>query len=119
MYALFFVCVKVFHPVNTAPSKELVDVTFVMGASGLEGDASFEKQKEIIHSFVDSLKSNDTQMAVVNYAEDDSTIEVKLGEFKDKEDFKSSVDKQKRRGEGKALDKALIETDKVIYHFIR
>ena len=85
-----------------------------MGASGNEGDAAFEKEKEIINSFVDSLKSNDTQMAVVNYGENGSNVDVKLGQFKDKEDFKSSVDKQERQGEGKALDKALDDTDKVL-----
>ena len=86
----------------------------MMGASGNEGDAAFEKEKEIINSFVDSLKSNDTQMAVVNYGENGSNVDVKLGQFKDKEDFKSSVDKQERQGEGKALDKALDDTDKVL-----
>ncbi len=86
----------------------------MMGASGAEGDPAFEKQKEIINSFVDSLKSNDTQMAVVNYGKNESNVEVKLGQFKDKDDFKSCVDKQKRQGEGKALDKALDDTDKVL-----
>ena len=85
----------------------------MMGASGQEGDAGFEKQKEIINSFVDSLKSNDTQMAVVNYGENGANVEVKLGQVKDKDDFKSCVDKQERQGEGKALDKALDDTDKV------
>ena len=84
-----------------------------MGSSGVEGDATFEKQKEIILSFVDSLKSNDTQMAVVNYGENESNVEVKLGQFKDKEDFKSCVDKQERKGEGKALGKALDDAEKV------
>ena len=77
-----------------------------MGASGSDGDAAFEKQKEIINSLVDSLQTNDTQMAIVNY-DDDSSIRTKLGEFKDKEDFKKCVDKQQRTGEGKALDKGL------------
>lgn len=102
---------------NLAPSKELVDVTFVMGASGVEGDAAFEKQKEIINSFVDSLKSNDTQMAVVNYGENESNVAVKLGQFKDKDDFKSCVDKQRRHGDGKALGKALDDTKTVKKYF--
>ena len=78
-----------------------------MGASGGDGDAAFEKQKEIINSLVDSLQTNDTQMAIVNYDDDDSSIRTKLGELKDKEDFKKCVDKQQRTGEGKALDKGL------------
>ncbi|XP_046848822.1 collagen alpha-3(VI) chain-like isoform X2 [Xenia sp. Carnegie-2017] len=102
------------HEVTEAPSKELVDVTFVMGSSGIEGDMIFEKEKEIIQSFVDALKSNDTQIAVVNYGNDDAKVEAKVGQFKDKEDLMSCVNKQTRLGDGKALGKALDKTEKVL-----
>ena len=91
--------VSVFFAV--APSKELVDVTFIMGASGPEADNAFEKQKEVILSFVDALKTNDARLAIVNYDDNSSDVRAKIGEYKDKEDFKKCVDKQKRTGEGK------------------
>lgn len=66
----------------------------------------FDKEKEMAASFIENLKDNDAQFAVIEFGHK-ATIKSKLGAEKDSRKLKASVKGISRSGDGKGLDKAL------------
>lgn len=89
-----------------------LDVVFAVGAAGREANEIFDKEKEIIISFIDNLKDNDAQFAVIEFGHK-ATVKCKLGDERDAGKLKTSVSGIRRTGDGKCLDKALEQAVKV------
>jgi hypothetical protein len=66
----------------------------------------FEKEKEMVYAFVNSVDTANVRYALIEYAEN-ATLQADFNEYKEKYDFKEFVDSVKRIGEGVGLDKAL------------
>ena len=66
----------------------------------------FEKEKEMVYAFVNSVDTANVRYALIEYAEN-ATLQADFNEHKEKYDFKEFVDSVRRIGEGLGLDKAL------------
>ena len=79
---------------------------FAVGAAGRDANEIFDKEKEIVNSFIDNLKENDAQFAIIEFGHK-ASVKSKLGDERDAGKLKSSVSAIQRSGDGKGLDKAL------------
>lgn len=89
-----------------ASTGEAIDIMFALGSGGLNADLVFEKEKEMVNTFVNSIDTTNVRYALVEYAEN-ATLQATFNEYKEKYDFKHFVDSLKRNGEGVGLDEAL------------
>ena len=85
---------------------EAIDLMFAVGAGGVEAEMVFEKEKEMVHAFINSVDSANIRYALIEYAEQ-ATVRANFNEYKEKQDFKQFVNFVKRIGEGVGLDEAL------------
>lgn len=85
---------------------EAIDIIFALGSAGSEAEMVFEKEKEMVYAFVNSVDTANVRYALIEYAEN-ATLQANFNEYKEKYDFKEFVDSVKRIGEGLGLDKAL------------
>lgn len=85
---------------------EPIDIMFALGSGGAEAEMVFEKEKDMIYAFVNSIETANVRYALIEYAEN-ATLQANFDEYKEKYDFKEFVDSVKRIGEGVGLDKAL------------
>jgi hypothetical protein len=83
-----------------------LDIVFAVGAGGRDANEIFDKEKEIVNSFIDNLKDNDAQFAVIEFG-NKASVKSKLGDEMDAGKLKASVSAIQRTGDGKCLDKAL------------
>lgn len=83
-----------------------MDIMFALGSAGVEAEMVFEKEKEMVYAFVNSVDTANVRYALIEYAEN-ATLQADFKEHKEKYDFKEFVDSVKRNGEGLGLDKAL------------
>ena len=83
-----------------------LDVVFAIGAAGRDANDVFDKEKVIVNSFVDNLKENDCQFAVIEFGHK-ASVKSKLGDERDMGRLKERVSGIQRSGDGKCLDKAL------------
>ena len=79
---------------------------FALGSAGQEAEMVFEKEKEMLYAFVNSVDTANVRYALIEYAEN-ATLQADFNEHKEKYDFKEFVDSVKRIGEGLGMDKAL------------
>ena len=79
---------------------------FAVGSAGVEAEMVFEKEKEMVYAFVNSVDTANVRYALIEYAEN-ATLQADFNEYKEKYDFKEFVDSVRRIGEGLGLDKAL------------
>lgn len=85
---------------------EAIDIMFALGSAGQEAEMVFEKEKEMLYAFVNSVDTANVRYALIEYAEN-ATLQADFNEHKEKYDFKEFVDSVKRIGEGLGMDKAL------------
>jgi hypothetical protein len=83
-----------------------LDVVFAIGAAGRDANEVFDKEKAIVNSFIDNLKENDAQFAVIEFGHK-ASVKSKLGDERDAGKLKACVSGVQRSGDGKCLDKAL------------
>ena len=83
-----------------------LDVVFAIGAAGRDANDVFDKEKEIVNSFIDNLKENDSQFAIIEFGQK-ASVKSKLGGERDAGKLKACVSGIQRSGDGKCLDKAL------------
>ena len=95
-----------FHFLSTELTGEAVDIIFAVGSAGAEAEMVFEKEKEMVYAFVNSVDTANVRYALIEYAEN-ATLQADFTEYKEKYDFKEFVDSVRRIGEGLGLDKAL------------
>ena len=89
---------------------------FAVGAAGRDANEVFDKEKEIVNSFIDNLKDNDAQFAVIEFG-NKASVKSKLGDENDPGKLKASVSAIQRTGDGKCLDKALEQAVQVTRSF--
>ena len=82
---------------------------FVIGSSGRDAVTIFEREKELVKSFVERAKNLNAAFGVVQY---DSTVRntIELLAISKIERFKQLVDNLKFTGQGTGVDKALKKT---------
>lgn len=83
-----------------------MDVMFAVGSAGADAEMVFEKEKEMVFAFVNSVETANVRYALIEYAEN-ATLQANFDEYKEKYDFKEFVDSVERIGEGLGVDKAL------------
>lgn len=84
-----------------------MDVVFTFGACGPNADEVFEKEKDMVSGFLETIIDSDTHYGVIEYGENKANIKAKLGDFRNKERFNQYINTIPRSGEGRAIDKAL------------
>lgn len=99
--------------VPLAASKIKLDVVFAVGAAGRDANDVFDKEKDIVNSFIDNLKDNDARFAVIEFGHK-ATVKSSLGDEVDPGKLKATVSAVQRSGDGKGLDKALEQAVQVI-----
>ena len=85
---------------------EAIDIMFALGSAGQEAEMVFEKEKEMLYAFVNSVDTANVRYALIEYAEN-ATLQANFNEHKEKYDFKEFVDSVRRIGEGLGMDKVL------------
>lgn len=88
-------------------AEDPMDVVFTFGACGPNADEVFEKEKDMVSGFLETIKVADTYYGVVEYGEQKANIRARLGDFRNKERLNEHINKIPRSGEGRAIDKAL------------
>ncbi len=69
-----------------------------------------------MNSFIDNLKDNDAQFAVIEFGHK-ASVKSKLGDERDAGKLKACVSATQRTGDGKCLDKALEQAVQVTLFF--
>ena len=101
-----FILMRILTITRLELTGEAIDIIFALGSAGFEAEMVFEKQKEMVYAFVNSVDTANVRYAMIEYAEN-ATLQADFNEYKEKYDFKEFVDSVKRIGEGLGLDKAL------------
>lgn len=85
---------------------EVLDVVFAFGSFGATAEEMFEKEKELINSFVDSIQKRDTHFGVIEIGPR-AKICARIGQYRDHVRLKRHVNLIRRSGDGTGLDHAL------------
>ena len=85
---------------------EYLDVVFAFGSFGETAEEIFEKEKQLISSFIDSVQKRDTHYGVVEIGPR-AKICAKIGQYRDHVRLKRHVNLIRRSGDATALDHAL------------
>ena len=92
--------------------KEIVDLVFAFGSTGRDAIPLFEKEKEAAKVMIDNEKVKDILYATIVYGKD-ALLKSKFNDMPDKSKVKEFIDTLTWKDEGKKLDHALSEADKV------
>ena len=92
--------------------KEIVDLVFAFGSTGRDSIPLFEKEKEAAKVMIDNEKEKDILYATIVYGSD-ASLKSKFHDMPDKISVKEFIDTLTWKDEGKKLDHALVEADKV------
>ena len=92
--------------------KEIVDLVFAFGSTGRDAIPLFEKEKEAAKVMIDNEKEKDILYATIVYGSD-ASLKSKFNDMPDKTRVKEFIDTLTWKDEGKKLDHALVEADKV------
>ena len=84
-----------------------MDVVFTFGACGPNADEVFEKEKDMVSGFLETITVADTYYGVIEYGDSKANIMARLGDFRNKERLNQYINTIPRSGEGRAIDKAL------------
>lgn len=84
-----------------------MDVVFTFGACGPNADDVFDKEKDMVSGFLETIKVADSYYGVIEYGENQANIMARLGDFRNKERLNQFINTIPRSGEGRAIDKAL------------
>jgi hypothetical protein len=85
---------------------EYLDIVFAFGSFGETAEEIFEKEKQLISSFIDSVQKRDTHYGVVEIGPR-AKICAKIGQYRDHVRLKRHVNLIRRSGDATALDHAL------------
>lgn len=89
-----------------------MDVVFAFGAAGRNAITLFNKEKEIAREMIDNEKERDVLYSTVVYGKG-ASVKSKFKDMPDKIDVQKFIDDLSWKDEGRKLDRALIETDKL------
>ncbi len=92
--------------------KEVVDLVFAFGSTGEDAKPLFEKEKQAAKIMIDNEKDKDILYSTIVYGRD-ASLKSKFNDLPDKGKVKEFIDTLAWTDEGKKLDHALVETDKV------
>ena len=92
--------------------KEMVDLVFAFGSTGKDARPLFKKEKDAAKVMIDNEKEKDILYSTIVYGKN-ASLESKFTDMPDKAKVKEFIDKLKWPGEGRKLDHALVETDRV------
>ena len=84
----------------------------MLGSTGKKAVSWFEKEKEIAKKMIDEEKEKDTLFGTIVYGKDVS-LKLKFKDIPNKEEVKAFIDRLSWESDGKKLDHALLETDKL------
>ena len=90
----------------------MVDLVFAFGSTGRDAIALFEKEKQAAKEMIDGEKEKDILYATIVYGKD-ASMKSKFYDMPDKSNVKEFIDTLSWKDEGKKLDHALVEVDKV------
>ena len=90
----------------------MVDLVFAFGSTGEDAKPLFEKEKQAAKIMIDNEKDKDILYSTIVYGRD-ASLKSKFNELPDKGKVKEFIDTLAWTDEGKKLDHALVETDKV------
>lgn len=83
-----------------------MDIVFAFGSFGETAQDTFEKEKELINSFIDSIQKRDTHFGVIEIGPR-AKICANIGEYRDDVRLKRHVNLIRRSGDATGLDHAL------------
>lgn len=92
--------------------KEMVDLVFAFGSTGRDAIELFEKEKEAAKVMIDNENEKDILYSTIVYGED-ASLKSKFNDMPEKAKVKEFIDILAWKDEGKKLDHALVEADKV------
>lgn len=92
--------------------KEMVDLVFAFGSTGRDAIKLFEKEKEAAKVMIDNENEKDILYSTIVYGEDASLKSI-FNDTLEKAKVKEFIDTLAWKDEGKKLDHALVEADKV------
>jgi hypothetical protein len=92
--------------------KEVVDLVFAFGSTGEDAKPLFEKEKQAAKIMIDNEKDKDILYSTIVYGRD-ASLKSKFNDLPDKGKVKEFIDTLAWTDDGKKLDHALVETDKV------
>ena len=92
--------------------KEVVDLVFAFGSTGEDAKSLFEKEKQAAKIMIDNEKDKDILYSTIVYGRD-ASLKSKFNDLPDKGKVKEFIDTLAWTDDGKKLDHALVETDKV------
>jgi hypothetical protein len=90
----------------------MVDLVFAFGSTGKDATPLFDKEKEAAKVMIDNEKEKDILYSTIVYGKNVSLMS-KFNDTQDKAKVKKFIDTLKWPGEGKKLDHALVETDRI------
>ncbi len=90
----------------------MVDLVFAFGSTGEDAKPLFEKEKQAAKIMIDNEKDKDILYSTIVYGRD-ASLKSKFNDLPDKGKVKEFIDTLAWTDEGKKLDHALVETDKV------
>ena len=77
-----------------------MDVVFTFGACGPNADDVFEREKDMVSGFLETITVADTYYGVIEYGETKANIMARLGDFRNKERLNQYINTIPRSGEG-------------------
>lgn len=92
--------------------KEMVDLVFAFGSTGRDAIELFGKEKEAAKVMIDNENEKDILYSTIVYGED-ASLESIFNDMPEKAKVKEFIDTLAWKDEGKKLDHALVEADKV------
>ena len=90
----------------------MVDLVFAFGSTGEDAKPLFEKEKQAAKIMIDNEKDKDILYSTIVYGRD-ASLKSKFNDLPDKGKVKEFIDTLAWTDDGKKLDHALVETDKV------
>ena len=85
---------------------EFLDIVFAFGSFGETAEEIFEKEKQLINSFIDSIQKRDTHYGVVEIGPR-AKVCAMIGQYRDHVRLKRHVNLVRRSGDATGLDHAL------------
>ena len=90
----------------------MVDLVFAFGSTGEDAKPLFEKEKQAAKIMIDNEKDKGILYSTIVYGRD-ASLKSKFNDLPDKGKVKEFIDTLAWTDDGKKLDHALVETDKV------
>lgn len=85
---------------------EYLDIVFAFGSFGDSADEIFEKEKQLIDNFIDSITKRDTHYGVIEIGPR-AKVCAMIGQYRDHVRLKRHVNLVRRSGDATGLDHAL------------